>query len=159
MKTATILLLTAALLAPSLAAAETPVPARRDRARTFLVLRLAEELNLPDDKALQLRAILQRSEERRRELRARRGEVEKQVRAALDKTPPDDATLARLVAQANEIDRELAQIPNQSVAEAQKILTVEQQGRLVLLRPEMQQEIRRAWGRRAERRARKPRDD
>lgn len=159
MKTTRFLLLAAALLAPSLAAAETPVPTRRDRARTFLVLRLAEELKLPDDKAQQLRAILQRSEERRRELGARRVEIEKQVRAALDKTPPDDAALARLVAQANEIDGELAQIPNQSIAEAQKILTVEQQGRLVLLRSEMQQEIRRVRGRRAERRSRKPLDD
>lgn len=157
MKTAKILMLILLLLAPALAAAQTPGPTtRRARARTFLVLRLAEELKLPDEKALQLRAIMQRSDDRRRELRGQRGEVEKQLKAALEKSPPDEAAMAKLIAQANDIDQQISLIPDQSLREMQKILTVEQQARLVLFRPELQNEIRRAWRQRMKDGPRRP---
>ena len=52
MKTSTFVLLAAALLLPRIASAEAPSTPGRDRARTFLVIRMAEELDLSDEKAL-----------------------------------------------------------------------------------------------------------
>lgn len=138
----TTLALAVALLAPMAARAETPERPNHDRARTFLVVRLAEELNLSDEKAVQVSAILRRSEDRRRELADRRDEVEKQIRAGLERKPPEDADLAKLVAQANDLDAQLSQISESSYREVQKVLTVEQQARLVLYRPKLKRQVR-----------------
>src|SRR6185295_8611883 len=91
MKTSIIVLLAAALLLPRIASAEAPSTPGRDRARTFLVIRMAEELDLSDEKALQVSGVLRRSEDRRRELTAQRDQIESQLRAALEHSPPNDA--------------------------------------------------------------------
>lgn len=134
-----------ALALPAAAAQQTPgADPHRDRMRTFLVLRIAEALNLPDDKALQLSKVLREAEDKRRTLVAQRHEVERSLQSALDgQGKADPAAMAKLVAQANEIDGQIAAIPEASFRQVQTLLTVEQQARLVLLRPEMQAQIRR----------------
>ena len=151
MKTKTVFLAAAAIFCPMITFAQsTPTPPTHDHARTFLVLRLAEELNLPDDKALEVSAVIRKSDEHRNDLAAQREQLEKQIRTALDHNPPDDAALAKLVSQANDIDQQLAQIPETSYRDIQKLLTVEQQAKLVLFRPQLRRQIRGAMRRRLE---------
>jgi Spy/CpxP family protein refolding chaperone len=124
-----------------------PEPAQ-DRARTYLMMRLVDGLNLPDDKALALRAIFRKADERRVELTARRQALDKKLRAVLARPDKDSAELAHLVAETNDVDRELASVAEDSFAEAQKSLTVEQQAKLLLLRRELQGQVREAMRRR-----------
>ncbi|MFN8542934.1 MAG: hypothetical protein U0807_01785 [Candidatus Binatia bacterium] len=119
-----------------------------DRARTFLLLRMTEALALSDEKALALSRVLRGVDEQRRQLRERRHDVEERIRTALEKSPTDAAALGTLVEEANGIDHEIAGLQERSTREAQKQLTVEQQARLVLLRPQLQQEVRGAFQRR-----------
>ena len=121
---------------------------RHDRARTFLVLRISETLDLPDEKALQVSRIIREADEKRRDLRASRKEVEKNLRAVLGRPQPDGDEVKRLVVKANEIDQQLALIPHNGFREIQEILTVEQQGQLTLLVPDIQRQIRRTMKRR-----------
>jgi len=120
----------------------------RDRARTFFVLKVVDALDLPDDKALALRGILRHADERRAQLVQQREAVQSKLRAALDAKPRDPAVLTPLVTEANDLDRQIATVPEDSFAEAQKILTVEQQAKLLLLRRELQGEVRQAMKRR-----------
>jgi uncharacterized membrane protein len=124
-----------------------PEPAQ-DRARTYLMMRLVDGLNLPDDKALALRAIFRKADERRLGLTARRQALDKKLRAVLARPDKDAAELAHLVAETNDVDRELASVAEDSFAEAQKSLTVEQQAKLLLLRRELQGQVREAMRRR-----------
>lgn len=120
----------------------------RDRARTFLMLRMVEALDLKDDKALELRNILRRTDDRRSELLAQRETLQGKLRLAIEHTPRDEAAVAALVEEGVRLDRELATLPERSFAEAQKILTVEQQGKLLLLRRDLQGQVHQAMRRR-----------
>ena len=62
------------------------------------MMRLVDALDLPDDKALALRAIFRKADERRVELVAKRQAIDKQLRAALARPEKDQAELAKLVA-------------------------------------------------------------
>lgn len=124
-----------------------PEPAR-DRATTYLTMRLVDGLNLPADKALALRAIFRKADERRIELTTRRQALDKKLRTILARPDKDPAELAHLVAETNDVDRELASIAEDSFVEAQKGLTVEQQAKLLLLRRELQGQVREAMRRR-----------
>jgi hypothetical protein len=132
--------------APSVGADVSP---ERDRARTFLMLRVVDALGLSDVKALQMRDILRRADERRIELTQKRDTLEVQLRTTLAKTPPDEAVLAKLVADAHAVQRELATLPEHTFGEAQKILSVEQQAKLLLFRRDLQGEVRQALRKRA----------
>lgn len=138
---------------PAAAPPQTPDTAgRRERMRTFLVLRIADALRLPDDKALQISKILREAEDRRQTLVAQRREVERNLQSALDgQGRTDQAALSKLVAQANDIDNQIALIPETSFRQVQELLTVDQQARLVLLRPELQNQIRQNVERRLQR--------
>jgi hypothetical protein len=124
-----------------------PEPAR-DRARTYLMLRLVDALDLPDDKALALRTIFRKADERRVALLSSRQALDKQLRTALARPEKDSGELARLVGEINGVDRELADVAEDSFIEAQKLLTVEQQAKLLLLRRELQGQVRDAMRRR-----------
>ena len=112
------------------------------------MLRLVDGLNLPDDKALALRTIFRKADERRIELTAKRQALDKQLRAALAAPQKDEAELTKLVEQTNAVDRDLAAVAEDSFGEAQKILTVEQQAKLLLVRRELQGQVREAMRRR-----------
>ncbi len=116
----------------------------RDRARTFLVVRIAEALNLNDQEALKVSSVIRQADGHREELIKQRQTLEDKLRAALDKQPPDSAALARLISEGNDIDQKLALVWEDSFRDFQKVLTVEQQARLMLFRRELQSEIRRA---------------
>lgn len=146
----------AVLLGSSPLSAQPLAGHQRDRARTFLVVRLAEALDLSDDKALQLSAIIRKSDEQRVQLRQQRSDAETKLRDGLTKTPVDQAAMSKLITEVNDIDQRLALLPEQSFRETQKILTVEQQAKLVLVRPELQNQIRRAVRRRFEAMERRP---
>jgi dsDNA-specific endonuclease/ATPase MutS2 len=120
----------------------------RERARTFLVLRLTDALNLTDEKALQVSRIIQDSENQRRELRQQRGEVEKEVRGALQGGKVDGERAKQWLEKVNQIDEQLALLPEKAFQEVQKILTPEQQAKLILVRPEIQSQVRGALQRR-----------
>ena len=137
--------------------AASPVPAQ-DRARTYLMMRLVDALDLPDDKALALRAIFRKADERRIELVAKRQSIDKELRAALSRSDKDQAQLAKLVEEASTVDRDLASVAEDSFRDAQKDLTVEQQAKLVLLRRELQGQVREAVRRRLRQRGGKPGD-
>lgn len=158
----TIVMMTLGLLAlPLLSEARAEKQDRaHDRWRTFLVLRLTEELDLSDEKALELSRIIKKEAARRAELQGKRKEVEDQVRAALERTPADTAEMARLVQEANRIDEEIALVPERTLREVQKVLTPEQQARLVLFRPALREQMRKSlrkrfregkWGRQSRR--------
>ena len=120
----------------------------QDRARTYLMMRLVDALDLPDDKALVLRAIFRKADERRIELVAKRQAIDKELRAALSRPDKDQAQLTKLVEEASTVDRDLATVAEDSFRDAQKDLTVEQQAKLVLLRRELQGQVREAVRRR-----------
>jgi Spy/CpxP family protein refolding chaperone len=119
-------------------------PPGRERARTFLVLRLVDALNLNDQEALKVGSIVRQSDERRQQLMKQRQTLADQLRAALANKPPDPAALGKLVSDGNDLDQKLALIPEDTFHEMQKVLTVEQQAKLILFRRELQGEIRRA---------------
>ena len=124
--------------------AQTPdADSRRANMRTFLVLRISEALDLPEDKALQISRILRDAEDKRRDLVGQRRAVERTLRSALEAKTVDPGAASTLIAQANELDSQIAMIPENSFRQVQGLLTVEQQARLVLLRPELQSQIRR----------------
>ena len=138
------LLALCALIVSRGASAQTPdAESRRANMRTFLVLRISDALNLPEEKALQISKVLRDADDKRRELAAQRREVELGLRNALADQKPDPAAMGKLIAQANELDGQIAMIPENSFRQVQSLLTIEQQARLVLLRPELQAQIRR----------------
>ncbi len=146
-------------LGASPAMAQTPDDdSRRDRMRTFLVLRISEALDLPEEKALQISKVLRDGDDKRRDLVAQRREVERSLRSAIERPGKQDAeAISKLIVQGNEIDSQIAMIPEASFRQVQGLLTVEQQARLVLLRPELKAQIRRSVERRLrERGARGP---
>jgi hypothetical protein len=117
--------------------------ARRDRMRTFLVLRISEALDLPETKSLEISKILRDAEAKRQELLTQRRDVERQLREAMGGGGAPDATLTPFIAQANELDGQIAMIAENSFRQVQDVLSVEQRAQLVLLRPELQSQIRR----------------
>jgi len=139
-----LVLLCLALLPVPLAAQPNQEGPWRDRARMFLVLRIADALNLSEQEALKVSNVIRQSDEHRRDLVGERQTLEQELREALAKKPPETAALTKLINQGNDIDQKLALVPEDSFRELQKILTVEQQARLMLFRRELQGEIRRA---------------
>lgn len=146
MKRLTVALILAGLaVVPLQSAAQTaPDAPWRDRARTFLVLRIADALKLNEEESLKVSQVIRQSDERRQGLAQERRALEQKLREALAKQPPDTGALTKLIADGNEIDQKLAMVPEHSFRELQKILTVEQQAKLMLFRRELQTEIRRA---------------
>jgi hypothetical protein len=137
------------LVATTVAAATEPPTPSRDRARTYLMLRVVDALDLSDEKALQMRDILKRADDRRLELTQKRDKLDSKLRAALAKTPVDAPALGQLVTDSHAVQRELASLPEHTFSEAQKILTVEQQAKLLLFRRDLQGEVRQAIRRRS----------
>jgi len=145
MTTKRLALIAAALVVlPRLAAAQPQDNQARERARTFLVLRITDALKLNDEDALKVSKVIRESDERRQQLMKQRQGLEDQLRAALAKPPPDTAALSKLITAGNDIDQRLALVAEDSFHELQKVLTVEQQAKLMLFRRDLQQEIRRA---------------
>ncbi len=139
-----VLVLLCGIAAPLIVLAQ---PAR-DRARTYLTVRIADRLQLTDEKALAVSALIRQSDERRQRLVAEQRAIEDQMRAALARGHSATDDLANLVAAGTEINRKLALIPEEMFHEAQKILTVEQQARLLLFRRDFQHEVRHAMHKR-----------
>ena len=140
-------LLAVTMLAPAVQAQPatgTPETPRRERARTFLVLRIVDALNLNDQDALKVSTIVRQSDEHRQQLVKQRQALEDQLRTALAKKPADPTELSKLVSEGNDIDQKIALVPEDTFRELQKVLTVEQQAKLMLFRRELQGEIRRA---------------
>jgi Spy/CpxP family protein refolding chaperone len=135
------------LLAATLGA--TTAPPARDRAHTYLMLRVVDALDLTDDKALQMRDILRRADARRLTLTSQRDVLDAKLRTALDAKPVDASALGQLVADTHNVQSQLASLPETTFDEAQKILTIEQQAKLLLFRRELQGEVRQAIRRRA----------
>ena len=141
--------LLACLLVTTAVAAATDATPGRDRARTYLMLRVVDALDLSDEKALQMREILRRADDRRLELTQKRDTLDSKLRAALAAKPAlDAASLGQLVADAHTVQRELATLPEHTFMESQKILSVEQQAKLLLFRRDLQGEVRQAMRRR-----------
>jgi Spy/CpxP family protein refolding chaperone len=109
--------------------------------RLFLVLRMADALGLSDEKALAVSRILKQGDEKRDELRKKRMDLEKQIRGALAKPKPDSAALSPLVDQAVELHKQHEQIADDSFTALKKVLTVEEQAKLVLLRSRLRREF------------------
>ncbi|MGH7893041.1 MAG: Spy/CpxP family protein refolding chaperone [Candidatus Binatia bacterium] len=128
--------------------ARADVSPERDRARTFLMLRVVDALDLSDEKALQMREILRRADDRRLELSTKRDTLEAQLRAAVAHLPRDESALTKLVDDTHAVQHELATLPEHTFAEAQKILTVEQQAKLLLFHRDLQGQVRQALRRR-----------
>ena len=133
---------------PLRAAAQPPEESERDRARTFLVVRIADALQLSDADALKVSAVIRRADERRLGLVKQRETFESTLRSVLAKTPADPAALTALISEGNDLDQKLALIPEETFRELQAILTVEQQAKLLLFRRELQGEVRNAMERR-----------
>jgi hypothetical protein len=107
----------------------------------FLVLRMADALGLSDEKALSVSRILKQGDEKRDELRKKRMDLEKQIRDALATPKPDSAALSKLVDQAVELHKQQEQIADDSFTALKKVLTVEEQAKLVLLRSRLRREF------------------
>jgi Spy/CpxP family protein refolding chaperone len=145
-----VLLLVAALAVPLAALAAFgrtgPEGHHPKRARLFLVLRMADALDLSDEKALEVDHVLEQAEAKRDELMKKRQALNDEIRDALAKPKPDDAKLSTLIDQAVALDRERMQAFEASFNSLKKVLTVEQQAKLVLLRAKMHGEAHRGMG-------------
>lgn len=110
------------------------------RARTLLVLRIAEDLGLTDDKALAINRLLTAAQARREEIQRKRAalapEIEKAVAAG------ENDRIEALVAEARDIDRELLLVVADVFEEIGSALTVAERGKLTLLIPELQRDLR-----------------
>lgn len=115
-------------------------PTRRERARTFLVLRIADALSLSDEKALEVSKILRSSDDTRQQLRSDRSDLEAPLRSAVEAA--DEKALGDLVARANDIDRKLSLLPSESFLKIQEILSPVERGKLLLLLPQLRQQVR-----------------
>jgi len=116
----------------------------RDRARTLLVVRVADALKLSDEDALKVSRVIRHFDERRQGLVQQRQALEQTLRRALAQSPIDTMQLGGLVKQGNDLDQHIALIPEETFRELQGILSIEQQAQLLLLRQELQAEGRRA---------------
>jgi len=112
-----------------------------DGPRLFLVLRMADALDLSDEKALAVSRVLKQADEKRDELRQKRLDLESQIREALKKSKPDEAALVKLIDQSSELHKQQERVAEDSFTALRKILTVEQQARLVLLRSRLRHEF------------------
>lgn len=112
-----------------------------DRARTFLVLRIAEALDLSDDKALQISRVLKTASERREAIRGERAALAPDLESAI--SGGEDSAIEALVTKALEIDRRLLLVVADSFEEIGALLTVAERGRFALLVPELQSQLRR----------------
>jgi uncharacterized membrane protein len=139
----------ACLVAGLATGATSDAPPGRDRARTYLMLRVVDALDLSDEKALQMRDILRRADARSLELTKKRDHLDGKLRAALAQKPIDPAALGQLVTDARTVQRDLASLPEHTFAEAQKVLSVEQQAKFLLFRRDLQGEVRQAIRRRS----------
>jgi hypothetical protein len=140
------LLFTAAVLVPLVAIAEGPKGGGPEkdfgsRGRLLLVLRMADELGLSDEKALAVSRALKEAEGKRDELRRKRSDIERAIRDALAQKKPDEAGLTKLIDQAVDLDRQRAKAMEDSFTSLKKILTVPEQAKLVLLRMRMHHEM------------------
>lgn len=129
---------------PLVTHAQPPEGPRRNRARTFLVLRIADALKLNEQEALKVSEVIRQSDDHRLQLLQQRQAIEAKLREGLAKQPPDEGELSKLINDTNDIDQRLALVPEESFHALQKILTVEQQAKLMLFRRELQGEVRRA---------------
>jgi len=110
--------------------------------RLYLVLRMADELNLSDEKALAVSRILKEGDDKRETLRKKRAELEDKIRDALAQSKPDAAALGKLVDQATEMHKEQGRIADESFTALKKVLTVQEQAKLVLLRSRLHHDFR-----------------
>ena len=143
MTTKTKILMVAALaaLVPILVTADAMKEHHEGRMRTFLVLRIADALNLSDERALAVSRVFRDAEAKREEARKKRDEIEDKIRESLKKPKPDSAALSKLVDQAVELDKQQGQAREQIFEALKKVLSVEEQAKLVLLRPELRHEM------------------
>ncbi len=129
----------AVLVAGSAAAEGDEEGQRGGRARTFLVLRIAEALELSEDKALRISKILSAAEDRRAAIRSERAALAPGLKQAI--TAADETALADLVAKARELDRQQVMVVNDSFDEVDQVLTVIERGKLALLMPEIRSQL------------------
>ena len=139
-------LLSIALALPFCAIADTAKPDSGkthgpDGPRLFLVLRMADALDLSDEKALAVSRVLKEADEKRDELRKKRSALEDQIREALKKSKPDEAALTKLIDQSKELHKQQEGVAEDSFTALKKVLTVEQQAKLVLLRSRLRHEF------------------
>ncbi len=113
---------------------------RRDRARRFLVLRIAEELDLSDEKALQVSKILKAGALQRQAIRAERRALAPELQAAIDAA--DEARINALVDKARAMDRKKREIVAESFDEIGALLSPVERGKLALLMPQIQDQVR-----------------
>jgi Spy/CpxP family protein refolding chaperone len=110
--------------------------------RLYLVLRMADDLDLSDEKALAVSRILKAGDEKREALHKKRDALEAKIRDALAQPKPDSGALAKLIDQAVDLHKEQSRIADESFTELKKVLTVEQQAKLVLLRSRLHRDFR-----------------
>src|SRR5438105_3277953 len=123
-------LLAIALALPLCAIADTAKPDIRkahgpDGPRLFLVLRMADALDLSDEKALAVSRVLEEADEKRDELRKKRFELEDHIREALKKSKPDEAALTKLIDQSSELDEEIAAHARQEMVALERTLRLQ----------------------------------
>lgn len=118
------------------------------RGRLLLVLRLSEALHLDEAQTIRVASIFRGVQEKRQKLFEERAQTASRIETELGKQPPDEATLATLTAQAQEIDRKLALLPGQAFDEVGKDLSVEQRARLVVLKQRLRTQVTREQARR-----------
>lgn len=121
-------------------ATEDPAP-REGRGRTFLVLRIAEALELSDEQALRVSKIFQDAHDRRQALHQKRRDMTPDLQRAVD--AKDEAEIERLVREARDIDRKLLETAADSFDAVSNMLGVVERGKLALLLPEIQHQVRR----------------
>ena len=118
------------------------------RARTLVVLRISEALDLDEEQTLRLGSEYRRFDKGRRELLQQRAGIEVELEEALADPEPDPRRLTESTQRLLAVDRELVLMPDTFFESVQGMLDVEQRARLALLKIKLQRRIDRERGKR-----------
>src|SRR5262249_42896811 len=98
-------------------------PAKPARGPLFVVLRIAEALQLNDEQTVKLAGAFRRIAEQRRTLLAEKAALETKLTAELGKKPPDETTLSSLTDQLVAQEHDIAALPESLWKSIQPVLT------------------------------------
>lgn len=112
-----------------------------DRLRLMKMWKLTEYLKLDEETGAKLFPILNRYDDQRLALNEERVGILKEIKAEFDKDTPDEKKLGELVAKADELRLKMEKINQDERNELKKVLSVQQQAKMLLFYRNFDQEL------------------
>jgi hypothetical protein len=113
--------------------------AKRERVRSLILLRVSNELELTDSQTKQLGAILDKYHQQRREAWQQIQKLTPQLRSALNSN--NDHEIKKLIQEIQNKKNQKDQLDHAMFSEVQKMLTLHQQAKYILVMEEIRKQI------------------